>query len=248
MSSTLPIIADMLSQKYLDKATKKVIKAYNQIKIINKKITELYEAYSQCDDEANNFNSTAESNNNTTTTQSNNVLNPMRGFYTQRDREAMSYIDSNFNAQLMRDFLLCEIEGLKNLKLVYMMYARRKAHEIKFVQSELSSDEEVLREAADYNNDNHEIVDMSTSSDGADGYDSFTNNEYTQDMFNAEEFAIEATQTMLDESDSSTSLSSSSSSSSSSNEQQSDLMSHQDEFRPLHHHQSHHHFIDNPVF
>ena len=118
----------------LAKASKKFLKSCDQIKVINNKISELYEAYSQCDDDET---FSADTTTTSTESTSSSVINPLTSFYTKHDREHMHTLNRSFKAQLMKDFLLQQIENLKSLKQIYLIYARRKATEITHMQNEL---------------------------------------------------------------------------------------------------------------
>ncbi len=127
----------------------------------------------------------------------------------------------------MRDFLLQQIESLKNLKQVYLMYARRKANEITLIQNEIYG-EEAVREA--FNEENTDHVEYDTTD--------YNNSVSNEEMIGEENSMGNSTQVMneIDESDTN---------STDETAEQTRMISQQSEFRP--HHQPHH-FIDNPVF
>jgi hypothetical protein len=198
----------------LEKSSKKFLKSCDEIKIINKKLSHLLNSYTQCEEEITNQEKWNEQNDTKSTT--NNNKDP---FFLRHDLERLEFMSQNFKCDLMRNFLSQEIEHLKNMKQVYLIYARRKASEITQLQNELYG-EEAVQEA-------YQTVQMPSIAN-----DSESIQEEEMEDVSADEMVVA-------EDISASSSSSSSTTPSQIDDQQSSIL------RPA---RNDHHLIDNPVF
>lgn len=130
----------VLNQR-LEHASKKFVKALNQIKLLKKRIAELIAVFSYCDPATGNtFNNNSNENNSNRSNNANYLDD-----YDENDDDDES-TSSSINVNLYKESIRQQIENLQSIKSAYFLYAQKKADEITKLQCDLYG-EEAVREA-----------------------------------------------------------------------------------------------------